>query len=503
MIILKTDFFVKVPDQDPLKFSGGIALIVEEAKLFIEMKNQWWNNPLGLSKQLRLGPDLALQLGIVYVSPIYPSEIGIAAGLAIGSVSGKAALSISDAPNDELVMFEVDNLGIRDVVSFASLLLETNFQQPDNFIDFKQVKFYLSTGTTIGTTVYPPGASFSCDAVVFGKEAKIDCGVNKSQEQVRIKGSLDPIDIGPLSVGGYSANTPAQLDVQIGPAVQSVFIDGGIQILDIAAKAKITAMLLPSPSFAIQTELEFSAHLTFNLDANMRGGFSGSDVSTLDFDVHAEFHQDILDYIVAQVNTQILAAKHSVDVGISAAEQTLTSAENAFNAGVANAQTQVDAALKVYSSKLGQAVAALTVAQAASDVKTAQLIRDVNGTLNTLNAAIDQATNSLQQAREARDRAVTDAQQQVNNAKNDADAAINGHLSDLNNARNSMQQQFGDAIQRISDAQNNVNNCQSAVDDEQRNVNNSQRDHDNASGFDNISSVSVPSSTCGSAPYSY
>lgn len=63
MIAITADFFVRVPNQDPLKFTGGLSLSVDEAKLFIELKDQWWNNPLGLSDRLRLGPNLALQIG--------------------------------------------------------------------------------------------------------------------------------------------------------------------------------------------------------------------------------------------------------------------------------------------------------------------------------------------------------------------------------------------------------------------------------------------------------
>ena len=265
-LMVTADFFVKVPNQtNPLKFTGGMSLNVEEAKLFIEMKGQWWNDPFGLSRQLRLRSDLALQIGIVYVGPLYPSEIGIAAGLAIGGVSGKAALSISEAPNDELIMLEVDNLGIRDLVLFASQMFEQDVPAPDDFLHFKQVKFYLSTGTTIGTTVYPPGASFSCDAVLWGHLAFIFCGVNKSAKQIQIKGKLDQIEIGPLSVSGSVPNTPAQLDVTAGTTAQKVLIDGGVRILDMGATIKVDAVLLPSTTLDLEAELNFSTHLNFLL----------------------------------------------------------------------------------------------------------------------------------------------------------------------------------------------------------------------------------------------
>ena len=303
-----------------------------------------WTNPFGLSQSLKLGPNLALQIGIVYAGPFYPSEIGVAAGIAINDVQGKAALLLSESPNTELIMLQFDNLGIRDVVKFASKLLQANIAQPDDFLHFNQVKIYLSTGAMIGTIYYPPGASFSCDAVIFGKRAQIFCGIDKAQRQIRVTGSLDPIDIGPLSVSGYDEGTPAHLDVQIGvgSAPQTLLIDGGVHFLDMFVRIRVNAMLLPSPAFDLRTDLQFTAHLTFTLTAYMRGSFQH--VETLDFEIHAFMQQNILDYIAAQVNTQILAGKHAVDDGIGEAKVALDQAQKDFDARIAIASREVGVA---------------------------------------------------------------------------------------------------------------------------------------------------------------
>lgn len=186
-LMLNADFLVKVPNNDePLKFSGGLSINDVEAKLFIALASQWWINPFGLSLDLHLGPDLALQLGIIYASPVYPSEVGVTAGLTIGSVTGKAALSVSDSPNDEIIVLRAQNLGIRDIIDFASKLLQTKIPDPgQDFLRFKEVDLYLSTGVTLGATTYPPGASFSCDAIVFGTEATVSYSASKSTGQNR------------------------------------------------------------------------------------------------------------------------------------------------------------------------------------------------------------------------------------------------------------------------------------------------------------------------------
>ena len=89
--------------------------------------------------------------------------------------------------------------------------------------------------------------------------------------------------------------------------VQTVVISGAIRLLELDAMIDVNATLLPSLTFDLKTELDFSTHLTFLLEATMRGGSfkSMAGLKALDFDIHAAFHQDILDYIVAQVNMQM------------------------------------------------------------------------------------------------------------------------------------------------------------------------------------------------------
>lgn len=85
-VIVNADFFVTTKkEKPPLKFSGGISVGMEESQLFIELKNQWWKDMFGLSPQIKFGPGLELSIGFQYVSKFYPTKLGIAAGLAIGS----------------------------------------------------------------------------------------------------------------------------------------------------------------------------------------------------------------------------------------------------------------------------------------------------------------------------------------------------------------------------------------------------------------------------------
>ncbi|KAL8872337.1 MAG: hypothetical protein Q9174_002021 [Haloplaca sp. 1 TL-2023] len=474
-LLLKADFFVRVAGQEqPLKFSGGLKINITEAQAYIEMVNQWWINPLGLSPQLKLGPDLALQLGIIYAAPVYPSQIGIVGGLAFGDVSGAAALSISETPKDQLIMMKIRNLGIRDVVDFASSLFEVSIPKPDDFLRFNAVDFYLSTGTTIGSVYYPPGASFSCDAIIFDKQATIYCGVNKLQRLISVKGSLDPIDVGPVSISGYIAGTRAALDVTMGVSQQSVFIDGGIRIGDLDARVNLIASFVPSLNFNLKADLSFSTHLIFKLEASMRKGSftSMSGLQSLEFDIYCLMKQDILDYMIAQINMQIMAAKQSVDAGINSAQVTLDAAQKRFENDINAAQAKVDDARRKYELKVASVNGAFAAEKTTSELQIQRLQKDIDAAFAAFNSVIDSAKRKLDSARQNREIAIRSAQNDVANAKRQADDDIDNHIRQVNNAKDDMQKRFGNAINDLNGAQNKVNACQS-------DVNNAQRDYDN------------------------
>ncbi|KAM3416886.1 hypothetical protein BST61_g8474 [Cercospora zeina] len=455
-IILTAEFFVKTPDQEPLRFAGGMSISPTAAKLFIELKDQYWERPFGLNG-VRLGKGLALQIGIVYAGPIYPSEVGLAGGLTVGKVSGQAALSISDSPTDQLISLEVNNLDLQDIVSFASTVLQVSppLSLPDNLLFFKQVKLYLSTGTTIGMTFYPPGASFKCDAVLFGKSAKVYCAIDKSKGMMQITGSLDPIEVGPLTVSGHQDGTPLTLDVRVSPAAQSLFFDGGIRLTDLDVRANISVALQPKPMFDIDSELSFSDHLTFSLNAHMRNSLPTSlDVSALDFDISAAFQQDILDYVVAQVNTQLLAA--AVDHGIVSAVQSLDAAEKAFQAQVNIARQKWVEARGNWEHKRVTVTVALRSEQNNEFNRIGQLSGEVERARQAFDAAVENAQAALTRANEARIREIKNKEQDVEDAKTQTKAIFGREAAKLASAKDSMAQQFGAATANIAQAQSEV-----------------------------------------------
>ncbi|EME47260.1 hypothetical protein DOTSEDRAFT_123096, partial [Dothistroma septosporum NZE10] len=285
----------------------------------------WWN-PFGLCKDLALGPRVGVELGVVYVGPGFTAKV--AAGLKVGkgehSPSGEAALGVSEIPSEELLVLDVKELGITDLVDFASLLLQQTIPQPGDFLRFKHCGFYLSGGTSIGQIVYPPGASFACDAVIFGTEAQIDVAVDKRTSGVMAKGSVDAFTLGPLSISGTVPGTKAKFDIELSAGVtgkQQVLIDGKVVIAKLDALLHVEAQLLP-PSFLLHTALHFSDLVMFDVVASMKAG-SFKDVNqlhSLEFHIDVLMVQSLMDHIATSVTEEIKYAQKTADEGIHNAE---------------------------------------------------------------------------------------------------------------------------------------------------------------------------------------
>ena len=196
---------VKVNGQnEPLHFDLVLEIGILEARGSATMKG-FWVDPFGV-KGLQIGPELALQLGIIYATFAatgLPSEFGFAGGLVLGDVSGKMAVNVSEDPMHEILMGEIDKLSPKNLVAFASKLtkISINPQSVPNFFDIEKLKLYCAPmGGNIGTIHFEKGFSFIADLILFGKRIKIYTLFN--DDGLVAKGELDKIDLGPLKIGG-------------------------------------------------------------------------------------------------------------------------------------------------------------------------------------------------------------------------------------------------------------------------------------------------------------
>ncbi len=94
---------VSVPvagSKDPLDFKAFLSIVEDDVSLTGGMDGLW-TNPLGISRNVTIGPHLALQLQInllLFPATGLPTSFGFAGGIAVGSTGGKAAVQISEDP---------------------------------------------------------------------------------------------------------------------------------------------------------------------------------------------------------------------------------------------------------------------------------------------------------------------------------------------------------------------------------------------------------------------
>lgn len=87
---------VAVPQQDPLEFFLSLAIDELSARGVAQMVG-YWVNPFGISDQVKVGPNLALSIEIIFAEGL-PGGLGFAGGLQIGKASAQIAVNISEDP---------------------------------------------------------------------------------------------------------------------------------------------------------------------------------------------------------------------------------------------------------------------------------------------------------------------------------------------------------------------------------------------------------------------
>ena len=277
-----------------------------------------------------------------------------------------------------------------------------------------------------------------------------------------VGGSLDPIDIGPISISGYDAGTRAELAVTIGLSAQLIHISGGVQIIDFDTRIFLNATLQPTVTFDLKAELKFSTMLSFVLEANLKqGSFANiAALNQLEFEIYFLMEQEILDHVVEQVNLQIVAAKNSVDRGIESAQKTLDQAQKEYEADVTAAQSSVNAAQSTYEAKMAIVKGNLAAKTREISLQVAKLNQDVADALKAFDDALASAKNSLESTKQTTQSAIDNAQNDLQNAQAKATASVDQANRDLNGTINDMQNRFGSALRDMQNAQDDVNNKQ-------------------------------------------
>ncbi|KAG9085708.1 hypothetical protein FRC06_003487, partial [Ceratobasidium sp. 370] len=331
-LLLQIATGVKVPvakSDVPLDFEAALTVKGEAVKLEGQM-NGLWENPFGISKSVSIGPFLELGLAIdlaVFPETGLPTSFSFAGGLAVGRTEGQVAVQISENPSQELLEGAIKNFGIQDLVTFVRQITELDIPMPPDFIDFQDVKLYISSGVTLGTMSYPAGFSFGAVLLLFGARTNVSAAVTGGV--LKLSGSIDNLAIGPLHMTGQNSKQ-ATLDLQVGLTTQELKVDGAIEFLGAYVGMTLNLEIMPKPTFSFNFTLRFTAFLTFVVNAQMIGdAVDLKDLSGLNFSLHALFEQHLVEHIRDQVVASLEALEHRTDTAIEQAEMKVQQEEKA------------------------------------------------------------------------------------------------------------------------------------------------------------------------------
>ncbi|KAF7302406.1 FAD-binding PCMH-type domain-containing protein [Mycena chlorophos] len=460
---------VKIPtsgNPEPLHFTLALAFNAVEGSATGQLEG-YWTNPFGLSEHVRIGPEVALTIGIV-LETLTISPFGFVGGLQVGNVNIQVAFEVSEIPSQELLYAEVQNFDITDVV-----LLARDFGIPipvnavPDFMVYRDIKFYMCpAGTTIGGSVYPRGTAFSADMLIFGQDAQVNVQIDQSN--VNASASLDNLALGPLHVTGIDG-PKATGQVQLGPQTQAGSFQGRLTLFELEVDIDLQFEFKPDPMFHFHFMLQFTPHrsdLTFTVDANQIGPMANiHDMSHLDFTLVAEMRQDILGYVAQAVNSQFAQAIKAEQADIGAQQAKVDAAKKVVDDAVKAKQAVVDAAYKQWKDKSDAMNARFKATTDAYDAHVQQLQDQVDAVTAKYKKDLADAQQKLTNANASRASQMKAAQEKLDKAKKDCTDGIAEAKKKLDDATRDMNSRFGDAEKKIDDAQQKVKGIQKQIDD--------------------------------------
>ncbi|KAG8775918.1 hypothetical protein FRC12_001190 [Ceratobasidium sp. 428] len=451
------------PPSKTLDFQAALTIKGEAVKLEGQMHGRWVN-PFGISPSVAIGPFLELGVAIdlaIFPETGLPTSFSFAGGLTVGETEGQVAVQISENPSQELLSGEIKHFGIRDLVAFTREITNTHIPIPPDFIDFQDIKLYISSGVTLGTVIYPAGFSFNAALIIFG--ARIHASAQVSSGILQASGSIDNLTVGPLRITGQQRKQ-ATLDLRIGSTVQQLKVDGAIEFLGAYIGLTLNLEILPRPTFWFNFTLHFTDLLTFLVDARMIGDdVDLKDLTKLNFSLHALFEQHLIEHIRDQLVASLEALKHRTDDAIKDAEVKVQQEEQHVQAGIASAQNELDNKYKLWIQHSNKV-------HADSQVFIDRYMKELRGfqtkvddARKSFNASLKQAEGNVQHANAKRAAEMRAAEAKVAHTKSKWDLDVAEAETKLEAAKKYMQQKFGSAEADIEAAKHKVDEVQGEI----------------------------------------
>ncbi|RPA89757.1 hypothetical protein L873DRAFT_1849165 [Choiromyces venosus 120613-1] len=463
-LIFTTTLNVKVAGQaQPLVFTFGLKADVDSAEGFGQMTN-YWVNPLGLSENVKIGPDLAFELGIIYAvlaSTGAPSKIGFSGGLAIGEAEAQVAVALSANPTEQLVKTSLTRLSVTDLIQFASRIANDAIPAPpEDLFTIKNGLFYISTGATIGTTYYPAGASIRGDIELLGQETNFECTIGKT---TRLQALFEDVALGPLVITGTEGGKPSTV-IELGLSKQHILLDGSVKIFDFEASIHASLDILPKPDISLALRVAWADALEVELRARVIGAANFRDLKDTDFMIDAVLEQHILEYISMHGQAHFLAMRKVFEDGIEAAEEFFESAKEAIDAQLKEAEEAFEAARALWHEKEAELRNALHDAVTSFEEGVEELQNDFYQAEKDFEAAVYKAHQKLETARIDRAAAITSALIRIQKARRELQAEIMSHLCVIQETKKETAMSYGALLVDLKVAEENVQSAQDEVD---------------------------------------
>ncbi|KAJ6478994.1 hypothetical protein C8R45DRAFT_833135 [Mycena sanguinolenta] len=449
-------------DPDPLHFTFSLALNATDIQATGELSG-YWSDPFGLSPQVRIGPHVALVLGISFEDAM-PIPFGFAGDLQIGRAVAHLAFEVGPTPSQDLLFAEILELHIIDLIELIGDLIQKKIPNIPDFMVFKDIKFYICpAGAQMGDVVYQRGCQFYADMEIFGHEAEVNVQIDG--KSLTASSSLDNFVLGPLHVTCIDG-PKATSSVVISPEKQAGSFQGKITLYDLVVVLDLQLEFKPDPFFHFHFELDFTAHLQFTVDANMVGKMDNiHDMSGLSFHLVAMMQQDILDYAAQAVNTQFTQAIQAEKSDIDEQKAKVDKAKKQVDDAMKQQQAKVDTAYKAWQTKSDTVNKQF---KATTDTYNAQ-VKLLQGQLDAAKAKyatdLANAQHQLNCAKADSASKVQAAQTQLAKTQNDCAAKLAAAQKNLDDATKDMNARFGDAEKKVDGAQAKVNDLQHQIDD--------------------------------------
>ncbi|MFK8102005.1 MAG: hypothetical protein AB8G15_05765 [Saprospiraceae bacterium] len=414
----------KIGDSD-LNFVGtmGIRPIERSAAFAVTMLGIW-KEPFDI-KGLQIG-NVALEVGIGIVPPpaVAAPIVGIAGTMAIGSVTGSAAVKFDTAnPNKSMIAASFNRLFLREVIeTFCDKKVLTKIPKEIKntvlAVGLEDVGVYVvPQPTSIGELAYEQGFRFEGKLSIADFNAQFYFLLSY-QEGFAIKASMDPIRIGKVFALEGSGNYPGptlDIDLRLGKKA-GVVIAGHAKLLGLQAETLVT---ISDQGFLFFVEGKifdvFVASLTVSGGNLKKGG---------DFYIKAVMRNDLISYLREEARKGIKAAAAEATKEIEKAQNEVRKAQREVD----KIQSSIETMRKTIKGEREKS--AKGVRDAENAVKSAQ--RKVD----SIQKEINKVRKTIQKERDRDTKRLRAAQKEVTKAQN----AVNSIQGEINKSKRRIDQ---------------------------------------------------------------